>query len=237
MDDLLKLAIEAHGGLERWRQFNEVRAKASITGALWHLKGQPNVLKNVQVVAQLHRQQLVTHLIGKDRRAIFSTGEVSIESASGVVEETRVDPTTLFRGHSLDSPWDAACSLLCELRAVELAHHPLPLHLSGFVSGEIAPWEADGEQLACFKSPFPTLSPATRGIKFRISVLTDCWERTDIPSMCLAMLWDSTTPLTTGPPTDLWFHISAEYLPTTAKAKGSMRLCSSRSKSMRSNST
>src|SRR5579859_3889308 len=53
MDDLLKLAIEAHGGLERWRQFKEARASASITGALWHLKGQPNVLENVDVVAQL----------------------------------------------------------------------------------------------------------------------------------------------------------------------------------------
>jgi hypothetical protein len=95
MDDLLKLAIQAHGGLERWRQFNEVRANVSITGALWHLKGQPDVLKNVQVVAQLHRQHLVTHLIGKDRRILSTTGEVSIESESGVVEESRVDPITL----------------------------------------------------------------------------------------------------------------------------------------------
>jgi hypothetical protein len=31
MDDLLKLAIEAHSGLERWRQLNEVRANVSIT--------------------------------------------------------------------------------------------------------------------------------------------------------------------------------------------------------------
>ena len=66
MDDLLKLAIEAHGGLERWHQFNEVRANVSITGALWHLKSQPDVLKNVEAVAQLHRQHMVTHLIGKD---------------------------------------------------------------------------------------------------------------------------------------------------------------------------
>src|SRR6202040_1482425 len=106
MDELLKLAIEAHGGLEHWREFNVVRANASITGALWHLKGQPDVRINVQVVAQLHRQHLVTHLIGKDRRTIFSTGQVSIESESGVVEETRVDPITSFRGQSLDTPWD-----------------------------------------------------------------------------------------------------------------------------------
>jgi hypothetical protein len=38
MDNLLKLVIEAHGGLERWCQFDVVRANASITGALWRLK-------------------------------------------------------------------------------------------------------------------------------------------------------------------------------------------------------
>jgi hypothetical protein len=73
-----------------------VRANASIKGARWNLKGQPDVLKNVQVIVQLHRQHLVTHLIGKDRRTIFTTGQVSVESASGVVEEARVDPTTSF---------------------------------------------------------------------------------------------------------------------------------------------
>src|SRR5271156_3971494 len=52
MNDLLKLAIEAHGGLERWRQFKEARASASITGALWHLKGQPNVLENIEEIGR-----------------------------------------------------------------------------------------------------------------------------------------------------------------------------------------
>src|ERR1700730_6591895 len=49
MDNLLKLAIEAHGGLERWRQFKVVRANVSITGAVWHLKRQRNVLKNGEI--------------------------------------------------------------------------------------------------------------------------------------------------------------------------------------------
>jgi hypothetical protein len=56
MDNLLKLAIEAHGGLERWRQFNLVRANTSITGALWHLKGQPDVLKNVILPLQFQTE-------------------------------------------------------------------------------------------------------------------------------------------------------------------------------------
>jgi hypothetical protein len=156
MDDLLKLAIEAHGGLERWRQLNEVRANVSITGALWHLKGQPDVLKNVQLVAQLHRQHLVTHLIGKDRRTIFATGQISIESETRVVEETRVDPITSFRGQSLDTPWDM-------LHVASFASYALWSYLTipflytypGFVSEETAPWQEDGEQWRALKVTFP----------------------------------------------------------------------------------
>jgi hypothetical protein len=47
MDDLLTLEVEAHGGSGRWRQFKVVRAGASITGALWSLKGRPDVLKDI----------------------------------------------------------------------------------------------------------------------------------------------------------------------------------------------
>jgi|GraSoi013_1_40cm_3_1032421.scaffolds.fasta_scaffold686807_1 hypothetical protein len=47
MDDLLTLEVEAHGGSGRWRQLKVVRAGASITGALWSLKGRPDVLKDI----------------------------------------------------------------------------------------------------------------------------------------------------------------------------------------------
>src|ERR1700722_2130809 len=54
--------------------------------------------------------------------------------------------------------------------------------------------------------------------------------------MFLAMLPDSTTPPTIESPTDLWCHIGAAYLPTTAKSERYWSLCSSRSISIRSNS-
>jgi len=47
MTDLLKLAIEDHGGAERWAQISRCRAAASITGAIWVLKGQPGLLHAV----------------------------------------------------------------------------------------------------------------------------------------------------------------------------------------------
>jgi len=41
VNDLLKLAVEAHGGLTRWNRLAAVEAHLSISGALWHLKGKP----------------------------------------------------------------------------------------------------------------------------------------------------------------------------------------------------
>ena len=139
MNDLLKLALQAHGGLQRWRQLKVVRASASITGELWRLEGQADVLTNIQVEAQLNRQHLITHLIGENRRTTFTPDRVSIESESGVLQALRDDPRSAYQ--SLESPWD-------ELHVAYFASYALWSYLTipflytypGFVSEELAPW-------------------------------------------------------------------------------------------------
>src|ERR1700738_4674820 len=101
MNDLLELALKAHGGLKRWSWLTTVKASVSITGKLRQLKAQPEALKDVVVEAQLKRQQLTTHFIRKSRRSVFTPDRVSIESESGFwrkVATTRVP-------HSRVSVW------------------------------------------------------------------------------------------------------------------------------------
>jgi hypothetical protein len=43
MNDLLKLAIEGHGGMPRWKQIARFAVVASITGAIWALRGMPGL--------------------------------------------------------------------------------------------------------------------------------------------------------------------------------------------------
>jgi hypothetical protein len=38
MNELLQVAVNAHGGPERWNQLKTVKASVSITGAIWQLK-------------------------------------------------------------------------------------------------------------------------------------------------------------------------------------------------------
>jgi hypothetical protein len=156
MNDLLNLALEAHGGLKRWTQLTTVKASLSITGELWQLKGQPEVLKDVVVEAQLKRQQLTTHLIGKNRRTVFTPGRVSIESESGVLDEGCDDPRSIFLGQRLETPWD-------NLHVAYFSSYALWNYLTipflytypGFVTEELATWQEDGERWRALKIRFP----------------------------------------------------------------------------------
>jgi hypothetical protein len=43
MNELLELTVKAHGGLDRWCQVTSIRVPASITGAIWFVKGKGDV--------------------------------------------------------------------------------------------------------------------------------------------------------------------------------------------------
>lgn len=58
MEDLLKLAIEGHGGLQRWAQISRFRAAVSITGAIWTWKGKPGLLGGVVLQGETRGQRL-----------------------------------------------------------------------------------------------------------------------------------------------------------------------------------
>jgi hypothetical protein len=64
MNDLLNLAIRAHGGLERWRQVRSLQAKVTLNGTLWRIKGRPNGLPGVLMRADT-RQPALT--VNKDK--------------------------------------------------------------------------------------------------------------------------------------------------------------------------
>jgi hypothetical protein len=56
MSDLATLAIDAHGGLDRWRQLKTVSARLLQGGVLWQLKGQYGVLDDVHVTVDLRKE-------------------------------------------------------------------------------------------------------------------------------------------------------------------------------------
>ena len=67
MNDLLRVAVDAHGGSSRWNQLKTVKASLSITGAIWHVKGKPDVLKDVSIEAQRTTLQSRIQKLGTTR--------------------------------------------------------------------------------------------------------------------------------------------------------------------------
>jgi hypothetical protein len=105
MGDLLETVIEAHGGLERWNQVNNVSARLIQGGALWALKGQAGVLDDVVVTASLHEERVSHRPFGAaDRHSSFTTERVAIENRDATVLEALDQPRASFAGHTPETP-------------------------------------------------------------------------------------------------------------------------------------
>ena len=156
MNSLLKFATEAHGGLEHWNELTSLTARLSVTGAIWQVKGKPDILKDVQIDLTLHVERVITHLIGKDKRFFFTPSRVATEDEQGKTLDARNDPRSFFEGHSFNTPWDDlhvayfdSYALWTYLTIPFLYAHP------GFVTEELAPWHEDGEEWRPLRAVFP----------------------------------------------------------------------------------
>jgi hypothetical protein len=105
MNDLATLAIDAHGGLDRWRQLKTVSAHLLQGGALWQLNGQGGVLDDVHLTVDLRREWASHWPFGQsNRHSSFQPDRVAIEKNGGEVVEERANPRESFRGHKFDTP-------------------------------------------------------------------------------------------------------------------------------------
>jgi hypothetical protein len=147
MKDLLTRALDAHGGLSRWREIEAFQLKVSIGGGLWRLKGLPDGLRDVTLRIQAHRPIVtITPFGGEARTGHFTPDRVWIEDANGGVVEERATPRASFAGHVLTTPWDK----LQELYFVSYAlwnylATPFVFTEPGFETREIGPHEENGE--------------------------------------------------------------------------------------------
>lgn len=146
MNDLLDVATRAHGGMDRWRQVRSIQVAASITGAIWFVKGQGDALKNVVLTAETHTEQLIVDFPGQDRRAVFEPHRIVIQHPGGVEIASRDDPERSFAGQERETPWD-------DIHVVYFVGEALWTYLNtpflyteeGFVTEEITAIEVDGE--------------------------------------------------------------------------------------------
>ena len=80
MSELLDLAVQAHGGLDRWNKVKAIKVAASITGAIWFVKGKGD-FKNVVLTAETRSERLTVEFSGQNKRAVFEPSRIVIETA------------------------------------------------------------------------------------------------------------------------------------------------------------
>jgi hypothetical protein len=164
MNDLLELAIKAHGGLDRWSSVTSIGASASITGAIWYVKGKPDVLKDVVVKADTGSERLAMSFVGQDKRSRFEPDRVVIETNDGTVIETRDNPEESFVGQQRETPWDDVQVAFFSGEALwTYLNTPFMYARDDFTTEEIESIEVDGETWRRLKVTFPeTVKSHTR---------------------------------------------------------------------------
>jgi hypothetical protein len=147
VNGLLKLAIEGHGGLRRWERLSRFRVAASITGAIWTLKGQPGLLDGVVLAGETRDQRLtITPFPRPGQYATWEPYRQTIETADGVLVSERRDPAASFAGTTRSARWD-------ELQAAYFAGEanwnyyvaPFIFARGDFETEETGPWSEDGQ--------------------------------------------------------------------------------------------
>lgn len=145
MTRLKELAIEAHGGLQRWRQFEQVSADLVQGGVLWPLKGQSQTLEHTTVTVGLKTEWASHAPFGANgRRSRFEPGRVALEAENGTVLDELLQPRASFAGHTLETPWTelqlayfAGCAMWTYLNM------PFLLAWPGVETEELEPWHTD----------------------------------------------------------------------------------------------
>jgi hypothetical protein len=157
MADLLSAVLDAHGGLDHWRQFQRVEATIVTGGELWGIKGQPQDPLPRRMSAALHDEWASVRPFGADdQKTDFTPGRVAIEKLDGRVISERHDPRKSFEGHQFDTPWDPLQRAYFNGYAVwTYLTTPFLLTLDGVSVREIAPAIEDGETWRGLQAQFP----------------------------------------------------------------------------------
>src|SRR6202165_123271 len=155
--DLLTAVLDAHGGLDRWRQYSRVEASIVSGGLMFELKGQPQDPTPRRMTAALGREWSSVQPFGADdQRTDFTPDRIAIEKLDGDLVAERDHPRDSFAGHVLTTPWDPLQRAYFNGYALwTYLTSPFLLALPGFTVRQLGPVERHGVTLAALQVQIP----------------------------------------------------------------------------------
>ena len=185
MNDLLDLAMNAHGGLDRWRTVNELDVRASLTGPMYAIKGQPQGTANVLMRVNARDPEVtVSPFGGSGFVGHFRPERTWITDRTGKVSDEREDPRASFSGHVLASRWDPLQLLYFNSYAMwNYLSTPFLFTRPGFAVRELEPHQENGDTWRRLHVTFPADIPThcaaqvfyfdAKGLLQRVDYVTD----------------------------------------------------------------
>jgi len=101
VNQLLDTVLQAHGDLDLWSGIDKITARVSIGGPIWAAKGWADALAKETVEIDTKTERSVFAPFTEPHlRSTFEVGpeRVTLESATGVVVEQRLDARAAFKG-------------------------------------------------------------------------------------------------------------------------------------------
>lgn len=155
--ELLGRVLDAHGGLERWRQFSRVEASITSGGGLWGMKGMKQDSLSRQMSVWLHEQRASVMPFGApNQRTAYSPGRIAIETVDGELVAERLDPRSSFLGHGEMTPWDPLHRAYFNGYALwSYMTMPFLFSLPRVCAEEVEPWQEGTELWRRLRVRFP----------------------------------------------------------------------------------
>jgi hypothetical protein len=157
MHPLLSEALDAHGGLDRWRRFFSLSATIITGGEFWGMKGIDQDSDPRRTTVDLRREWSSLDPYGNPEWvSVFTPRRIAIEDRSRTVIAERDDPREAFAGHEISTPWDPLHRAYFNGYALwTYLNAPFVLAEPDFEIVDIAPVEADGEVWSGVRALFP----------------------------------------------------------------------------------
>lgn len=157
MTELLARIIDAHGGIDRWNQYERVEATIVAGGGFFRLKGFPQDLTQRRMTVWLHEKRASVLPFGApDQRTMFTPEKIAIEKLDGTTIAERQVPKDSFSGHQMHTPWDALHRAYFDGEALwTYLTTPFLLSMNGVRVEETEPWREGTETWRVLRAYFP----------------------------------------------------------------------------------
>ena len=157
MKELLAEILDAHGGMERWNEYQKVEATIVSGGGFFQLKGIPQDSASRRMSVWLHEERSSVLPFGApDQRTMFTPERITIEKLDGTVVAQRYAPKDSFAGHQMDTPWDPLHRAYFNGEALwTYLTTPFLLAMDGVRVEETEPWREGGETWRVVRAYFP----------------------------------------------------------------------------------